>query len=164
MKTEEEWKTAFRIRYDLYEYLIMFFELINTSVTCQKLINNILREHLDIFVITYLNDILIYFKTKEKHIKHVNIVLELLMQRNLLLKSKKCEFHKKKMDFLNFIVGNNTIWMNSAKIQAIKEWKILINSNEVLSFINFTNYNRKFIKEYFKKAIPLTELTKNDTS
>ena len=109
MKTEKEWKTAFRIRYDLYKYLIMSFELINASATCQKLINNILREHLDIFVITYLNDILIYFKTKKKHIKHVSIVLELLMQRNLLFKSEKCEFHKREMNFLNFIVGNNTI-------------------------------------------------------
>ena len=87
----------------------MSFELTNASATCQKLINNILREHLDIFVIAYLNDILVYSKTKKKHIKHVNIVLELLMQKNLLLKSKKCEFHKKKVNFLNFIVENDTI-------------------------------------------------------
>ena len=116
MKTEKEWKIAFRIRYDLYKYLIISFELTNASATCQKLINNILREHLNIFVIIYLNDILVYFKTEEKHIKHVNIVLELLMQKNLLLKSKKCEFHKKKMNFLDFIVENNTIRMNSAKV------------------------------------------------
>ena len=99
----------------------MPFELTNASATCQKLINNILQEHFNIFVITYLNDILIYFKTKEKHIKHVNIVLELLMQRNLLLKSKKCEFHKKEMNFLNFIVRNDTIRMNSTKVQTIRE-------------------------------------------
>ena len=164
MKTEKEWKTAFRIKYDLYKYLIMLFKLTNASATCQKLINNILPEHLDIFVIAYSNNILVYFKTKEKHIKHVNIVLELLIQRNLLFKSKKCEFHKKKINFLNFIVGNDTIRMNSAKIQTVRKWKISINSIEVLSFISFTNYNKKFIKEYFKKAIPLTELTKNDTS
>ena len=116
MKTKKEWKTAFRIRYNLYEYLIMPFELTNASATCQKLINNILREHLDIFIIAYLNDILIYFKTKEEHIKHVNIVLELLMQKNLLLKSEKCEFHKKEVNFLSFIVGNDTIRMNPTKV------------------------------------------------
>ena len=99
----------------------MSFELINASATCQELINNILRKHLDIFVIAYLDDILVYFKTKEKHIKHVNIVLKLLMQRNLLLKSKKCEFHKKKVNFLNFIVENDMIRMNSAKVQAVKD-------------------------------------------
>ena len=94
----------------------MSFELINASATCQELINNILQEHLNIFVIAYLNDILIYFKTEEKHIEHVNIVLELLMQRNLLFKSKKCKFHKKEMNFLNFIVGNDTIRTNSAQV------------------------------------------------
>ena len=126
--------------------------------------NNILQEHLDIFVIAYLNDILIYFKTEEKHIKHVDIVLKLLMQKNLLLKSKKCEFHKKKMNFLSFMIGNNTIRMNLTKVRTTKEWKTLINLTEILSFINFTNYNKKFIEKYFKKAISFTDLTKNDTS
>ena len=87
----------------------MFFELINASIICQELMNNILQEHLDIFIIEYLNDILVYFKTEEKHIKHVNIVLELLIQKNLLFKTEKCEFHKQKIDFLNFIIENNTI-------------------------------------------------------
>ena len=87
----------------------MSFELINASTTCQKLINNILQEHLDIFVITYLDDVFIYFKTEKKHIKHVNIVLELLMQKNLLFKSEKCKFHKKEVNFLDFIVGNDMI-------------------------------------------------------
>ena len=94
----------------------MSFELTNASATCQKLMNNILREHLDIFVITYLNDIFVYLKTKEKHIKHVNIMLELLMQKNLLLKSKKCKFHKKEVNFLNFAIENDTIRMNSTKV------------------------------------------------
>ena len=57
----------------------MSFELTNVSATCQKLMNNILQERLDIFIIAYLNDILIYFKTEEKHIKHVDIVLKLLI-------------------------------------------------------------------------------------
>ena len=64
------------------------------------------------------------------------------MQKNLLFKSKKCEFHKKEVNFLNFIVENDMICMNFAKVQAIKEWKILINLIEILSFINFTNYNK----------------------
>ena len=142
----------------------MPFELTNASTTCQELINNILREHLDIFVIAYLNDILIYSKTEEEHIKHINIVLKLLMQKNLLFKSKKCEFHKKKVNFLDFIVGNDTIRMDSTKVRAVREWKTSINFIEVLSFISFTNYNKKFIEGYFKKTIPLTDLTKNDTS
>ena len=68
------------------------------------------------------------------------------------------------MNFLNFIIGNNTIRMNSAKVRTVKEWKMFINLIEILSFINFTNYNKKFIEEYFKKAIPFTNLIKNNTS
>ena len=142
----------------------MSFKLTNASATCQELMNNILQRHFNILVIAYLNDILIYFKTKEKHIKHVDIVLKLLMQKNLLFKLKKCEFHKKKVNFLDFMIGNDTIRINSAKVRAVKEWKTFINFTEVLSFINFTNYNKKFIEKYFKKAIPLTNLTKNDIS
>ena len=90
-------------------------------------------------------------------------MLELLMQRNLLLKSKKCKFHKKEVNFLDFIIGNDTIRMNSAKVQIVKKRKISINSTEVLSFIDFTNYNKKFIKNSFEKAISFTDSTKNDT-
>ena len=74
----------------------MSFELINTLATCQELINNILREHLNIFVITYLDDILVYFKIEEEHIKHINIVSQLLIQKNLLFKSKNANFIRKK--------------------------------------------------------------------
>ena len=77
----------------------MSFELTNAPATYQELINNTLRKHFDIFIIAYLNDILVYFKTEEKHIRYINIILELLMQKNLLLKSKKCEFYKKEVNF-----------------------------------------------------------------
>ena len=91
MKKEEKWKTAFRTRYDFYEYTIMSFKLINASTSCQKLLNNTLREYLNIFVIIYLNDILIFFQTEEAHEKHVKKMLKCLSARNLLLKSEKCQ-------------------------------------------------------------------------
>ena len=77
----------------------MSFELINASATCRKLVNNILQEHLDIFVIAYLNNILIYSKIEKKHVKHVNSVLKLLKQKDLLFKSKNANFTKKKWIF-----------------------------------------------------------------
>ena len=71
MKAKEKWKTTFRIRYEHYEYTMMSFELINTSTTCQEMINDALREHLNVFVIAYLDDILIYSKVLSKHKQHV---------------------------------------------------------------------------------------------
>jgi len=101
--------------------MIMSFELINASTTCQKMINNALRQYLNIFVITYLNDIMIYLITLKKHVQHVFQILECLNQRNLRLKPKKCEFHQEKVDFLEFVVERHEIRMNSKKVKTIKE-------------------------------------------
>ena len=78
IKAGEEWKTAFRTRYGHYKYLVMPFGLTNAPATCQALINNVLRTHLDITVIAYLDDILIYSGNKEDHVKHVQDVLTCL--------------------------------------------------------------------------------------
>ena len=71
IKKEDEWKIAFRTRLEHFEYLVMSFELTNASATFQTYINNVLKKYLDKFVIVYLDDILIYFKTKKKHVRHV---------------------------------------------------------------------------------------------
>ena len=120
MKTEKKWKTAFRTRYDFYEYTVMSFGLINAPTSCQELLNNTLREYLDIFVIVYLNDILIFFQTIEEHEQHVKKVLECLSKRNLLIKSEKCDWHKREVDFLKFIVGINGVRMNSDKLASVR--------------------------------------------
>ncbi len=101
--------------------MIMSFELINVSTTCQEMINDALRQYLNIFVIAYLNDIIIYLITLKKYVQHVSQVLECLNIRDLRLKSKKCEFHQKKVDFLEFVVRRHEIRMNPKKIKTIKE-------------------------------------------
>jgi len=100
---------------------MMSFELINASTTCQKMINDALRQYLNIFVIAYLNDIMIYLITLKEHVQHVFQVLKCLNQRNLHLKSKKCEFHQEEVDFLEFVVERHEIRMNSKKIKTVKE-------------------------------------------
>ncbi len=99
----------------------MSFELTNASTTCQEMINNALRQHLDRFVIAYLNDIMIYSKTLKEHVSYVSKILECLNARNLHLKLEKCEFHRKEVDFLEFVVGRHEVRMNPKKLRAIKE-------------------------------------------
>ena len=82
------------MRYKLYKYQVMLFRLTNTSATFQELINHVLYNHLNKFVIIYLNNILIFFKTEKKHEKHVKKILKKLQEKNLYFKSEKCEFHK----------------------------------------------------------------------
>jgi hypothetical protein len=91
MKGGEEWKTAFRTYYGHYEYLVMPFRLTNALATCQALVNNVLRAHLDITVVAYLDDILVYSKTLEEHITYVREVLICLGAAYLRLKLEKCE-------------------------------------------------------------------------
>ena len=99
----------------------MSFEFINVSTTCQEMINDALRQHFDIFVIVYLNDILVFFKIMKFHVNHVITIFKCLNEKNLRFKSKKCEFHKKEIDFLNFVIERNEIRIDSEKIRTIKK-------------------------------------------
>ena len=92
IKKKEEWKTVFQTKYKLYEYQIMSFELTNTSAIFQKLINHVLYNYLNEFVITYLNNILIYFKNEENHEKHVKEVLKKLQKKNSISNQKNANF------------------------------------------------------------------------
>jgi amino acid permease len=100
---------------------MMSFELTNVSTTCQKIINDALRQHLNQFVIAYLNNIIIYLKILKEYVSHVFKVLECLNKRNLHLKLKKCEFHQKEINFLEFVVRRYEVRINSKKLRAIKE-------------------------------------------
>ena len=162
IKEGDEWKTAFWTRSGLYEYLVMPFRLINASATFQAFINNVLREYLNQFVIIYLDDILIYSKTKEQHVQHICKVLQALQDAGLQVKPEKSLFHCKEVHFLGFIVTPEGLRMNSEKIQSVIEWPVPKNIKEVQSFLGFMNFYRKFIEKYSKIASPLTELIRKD--
>src|SRR5207237_8848734 len=93
MKKGEEWKTAFRTRYGLYESKIMPFGLTNAPATFQTYINKTLRCGLDCFCTAYLDDILIYSETVEEHVKHVRWVLKAQQEAELGVKPQQCQFH-----------------------------------------------------------------------
>ena len=112
IKAGEEWKTAFRTRYGLFEYQVMPFGLTNAPASMQRLMNDALHEYLDVFVIVYLDDILIYSTSKGEHGKHVKLVMEKLEKYTLLLKLEKCEFHKEQVEFLGYIIGTHGIKMD----------------------------------------------------
>ena len=118
IKKEDEWKIAFRTRLEHFEYLVMSFELTNASATFQTYINNVLRKYLNKFVIVYLDDMLIYFKTKKKHVRHVQKVLEAMKRVNLRVKLEKSEFHKEKVKFLDHILFSTEIKLDSKKIRS----------------------------------------------
>ena len=155
-----EWKTAFRTKYGLFEYLVMPFGLTNAPAAFQTMINHVLREYLDIFVVCYLDDILIFSKSEEEHTEHVHRVLNALQEANLLVEPEKSKFHAQEVEFLGHIISPNEIRMDPKKISAVKDWPRPTNLKEVQSFLGFANYYRKFIKGFGGIAGPLTEFTK----
>jgi hypothetical protein len=99
----------------------MPFGLTNAPATFQELINNVLRAHLDIFVVAYLDNILVYSENKEDYVEHVRTVLRCLDQYNLRVKLEKCKFHKREVDFLGYVVGVNRVRISKEKIKVVKE-------------------------------------------
>ena len=140
----------------------MLFRLTNVLATYQALINNVLRAHLDLIVIAYLNNILIYLEDEKEHVQHVQDVLKYLSRANLLLKPKKYQFYKKQVEFLRYIVGVDGIQISLGKIAVICEQLRPQIVKEIQSFLGFTNFNRRFIKEYSKKALLLIKATKKE--
>jgi Reverse transcriptase (RNA-dependent DNA polymerase) len=116
MKEGEEWKTVWGFRLGHYEQLVILFGLINAPASFQALINDIFREYLDIFVVAYLDDILIYLTNEKDHIKQVNLVLEALGKAGMRINGPKCTFHAKEVEFLGYIVGSDGIKMDPKKV------------------------------------------------
>jgi hypothetical protein len=162
IKEGDEWKTAFRTKFGLFEYLVMPFGLTNAPATFQRMINNVLRQYLDVFVVCYLDDILIFSDNEEEHTEHVHKVLKALQDANLLVEPKKSHFHVKEVDFLGHTISPGEIRMDRKKISAVRDWPKPGSIKEVQSFLGFANYYRRFIKDFSKIANPLTELTKKD--
>ncbi len=97
----------------------MSFDLINASITFQTFVNNVLQRYLNQFIIVYLNDILVYSKTKKEYVQHVRKVLQTLKEADLRIKSEKSEFHVQSVQFLKFIITSQSLRMNLKKIEAV---------------------------------------------
>ncbi len=110
----------FHTHYDHFKYMIMLFDLINTSVIFQIYINKILTELLNDFYVVYLNDILIFFIEKIDHVDHMKQILERLRKFKLYTSLKKCEFFITKVNFLKFVIFIESVSMNSSRINIIK--------------------------------------------
>jgi len=161
----EEWKTAFRTRYGLYEWLVTPFGLTGAPATFQRYINHVLREYLDDFCTAYIDDILIFTDGSLAHHREcVRKVLGKLQDAGLQLDFTKCEFETKGVKYLGYVINvGNGLQMDPDKVQAIKEWKAPRSQKGVRSFLGFANYYRDFINNYSDTALPLTTLTKKDT-
>ncbi|KAJ0442122.1 putative nucleotidyltransferase, Ribonuclease H [Helianthus annuus] len=112
--------TAFRTRYGHYEFLVMPFGLTNAPAVFMVLLNRVCKPYLDKFVIVFIDDILIYSRTKAEHEQHLRTILELLKKEQLYAKFSKCEFWIREVQFLGHVLNENGIHVDPARIEAIK--------------------------------------------
>ena len=160
----DEWKTAFRTRYGLYEWLVTPFGLANAPSSFQKYINWVLRDFLDDFCSAYVDDILIYSSgTLRDHREKVESVLSRLQEAGLQCDLGKCEFEVQSTKYLGFIIeAGKGVRMDPEKIKAIEEWKPPTTVKGVRSFLGFANFYRRFIQGFAEIVRPLTDLTQKD--
>ncbi|GJV34429.1 putative nucleotidyltransferase, ribonuclease H [Tanacetum coccineum] len=120
------------------------------------------RLYLDKFVIVFIDDILIYSKSKGEHEVHLKLILELLEKEKLFEKFSKCEFWLQEVHFLDHVVNSEGIHVDPSKIEAVKNWKPSKNLTEIRLFLGLARYYRRFIKNFSKIANPLTLLTQKN--
>ncbi|GJT31066.1 putative reverse transcriptase domain-containing protein [Tanacetum coccineum] len=152
-------KTAFKTRCGHFEFTVMPFGLTNASAVFMDLMNQVCRSYLDKFVIVFIDDILIYSKTREEHEEHLGLVLELLKKERMYAKFSKCEFWLQEVQFLRHVINGDGIHVDPSKIEVVKNWKAPRTPFEVRSFLGLVGYYRRFIKDFSKIAKPLTVLT-----
>jgi len=162
IKEGDECKTAFRTRYGLYEFLIMPFSLSNAPATFQDMMNHIFWDMLDLGLLAYMDDLLIYAKTAEEHDKIVQEVHRRLRENKLAVSPDKCVWRQTEVEFLGYLIGREGIKMSQEKVETVQEWKSPSSQTEVQSFLGFANFYRRFIQDYSGVARPLTELTKGN--
>ena len=158
----DEWKTAFRTRYGLFESLVRPFGLTNAPSTFQNYINSSLQQYLDVFCTAYLDDVLIYSNTQREHRQHVNIVLDKLRDAGLQLDLNKCQFEASEVKYLGLIISCKGIEMDPKKIDCIRNWKTPRNVKDIQAFLGFANFYRRFIRSFSTQARPLIEMTKKN--
>ncbi|KAF8755281.1 hypothetical protein RHS01_05373 [Rhizoctonia solani] len=163
IKEGDKWKTAFRTKYGLFEYLVMPFGLTNAPAAFQHFMNNLFRDLIDITVVIYLDNILIFSEKPEEHPGHIREVLSRLMANQLFCKLSKCHFHVTTVDYLGIVISPAGFSMDQKKIEAITSWPMPRTIKQTQAFLGFVNYLHCFIPNFSSVAQPLHNLTKKDT-
>ena len=163
IRREDVPKIAFTTRYGLYEYLVMSFGLTNAPTHFMYLMNSVFMPELDKFVVVFIDDILIYSKSKEEHAEYLRIVLQRLRDHQLYAKFSKCAFWLEEVQFLGHVLSTEGIVVDPSKVEEVLNWKAPTTIHQVRSFLGLAGYYRWFIPDFSRIAKPITGLLKNQT-
>ncbi|RDX89035.1 hypothetical protein CR513_29289, partial [Mucuna pruriens] len=162
IKSEDILKIAFRTCYGHYEYMVMSFGVTNAPSVFMGYMNKIFNPYLNSFIVVFIDDILVYSKTREEHAKHLRVVLQVLKDKQLYAKMLKCDFLARGGEFpMSYYILRRNHY-GSSKIEIIVEWEIPRSILEIWSFLRLVGYYKRFIEGFSELALPLTWLTHKD--
>jgi hypothetical protein len=136
----------------------MSFGLTNAPTYFMNLMNKVFMEYLDRFVVLFIDNILIYYRSESDHEEHLRLVLQKLRDNQLYAKFSKCEFWIGEVPFLGHIISNGGISVDPAIVKEIMEWSVPTTVTEIWSFLGLAGYYRRFIEGFSKIAKPMTSL------
>eukprot|EP00253_Pinus_taeda_P022079 PITA_22079 len=160
IKEEDIAKTAFRTRYGHYEFVVLPFGLTNAPATFMCLMNSVFHQFLDKFVLIFIDDILIYSRSKEEHEEHLRMVLQTLREHQLYAKLSKCDFYKEEIQYLGHVISKEGIVVDPEKIKTILDWPVPKDVADIRSFMGLAGYYRRFVEGFSRVAYPITSLQK----
>src|SRR5258708_4606869 len=160
----DEPKTTFHTCYSSYKWRVMPFGLSNMPAAFQRFINEVLGDLMDICMVGYLDNILIYSDSLEDHQDHVHEVLHHLHMAGLYANLKKCKFHTDTVEYLRFILSPKGLQMDPTKVSMIQDWPEPQKVRDVQAFLSFANFYWRFIHDYLETTLPLNHLCKKSTT
>ena len=160
MRSGDEWKTAFKTKQGLYEWLVMPFGLSNAPSTFMRLMNEVLKPFIGHFVAGYFDNILVYSRDKRDHREHLRQVFQVFREQRLYAKMEKCEFFTSQLSFLGYVVSAMGIQVDPNKVKAIQTWPVPKFVIEARSFHGLASFYSRFIKDFSSSMAPITECLK----
>jgi hypothetical protein len=164
IKEEDIPKTAFTAGpLGLFEYQRLAFGLTNSPATYQRLMETVFKDLNHKCVLIYLDDLIVFSRSFEEHLIHLEAVFKQLKTFNLKLAPKKCKMFRSRVKYLGHIVSSEGISVDPAKTEKVTSWPVPENPKDLHQFLGFAGFYRRFIKDYSKVTKPLASLLVNST-
>ncbi|CAA7062471.1 unnamed protein product [Microthlaspi erraticum] len=159
----DEWKTAFKTREGLFEWMVMPFGLSNAPSTFMRVMNQALRPFIGKFVVVYFDDILIFSSDLKSHLEHLEAVLLVLRRDKLFAARQKCVFGSSQVLFLGYIISDRGLSVDPSKVEAIKSWPTPKSVSDVCSFHGLASFYRRFVHHFSNITAPLTDCLRSSS-
>lgn len=156
MKPEDEHKTAFKTHHGYYEFKVMAYGLTGAPATFQGVMNTIFEPFLRKGVLVFIDDILIYSRTLEDHIRLLRAVFSVLTEQKLKVKRSKCVFAQSSLTYLGHVISAQGVSTDARNIQSVLNWPVPSNVKEIRGFLGLAGYYRKFVRYFGLLSRPLS--------